>query len=155
MPAAKRRKSCNSTAAKGPTRGQPVQEQAAQYLLGTARFPVDTLTPVWSKGTNRLLDIRQVRELCDSFRHERLLRESEGNRLQVCYSCAEFVRIIVHLAITTSDRASGAGNSLLSFHDWVEVNRSRAELMARQYWLAVLERFLQKEFLIALPKEHS
>jgi hypothetical protein len=99
--------------------------------------------------------MRQVRELCDSFGREGLLRESEGNRLQVCCSRAEFARMMAHLATTTSDGASGAGDALPSFHDWVEVNGSRAELMAGQHRLAALERFLQKEFPTAPPEEHS
>jgi hypothetical protein len=130
-----------------------VRERAAEHLLGTARFPVDALTPVWRKGTNRPLDMRQVRELCDSFGREGLLRESEGNRLQVCCSRAEFARMTTHLATTTGDGASGAGDSLPSFHDWVEVNGCRAELMAGQHRVAALERFLQKEFPTAPPEE--
>jgi hypothetical protein len=90
--------------------------------------------------------MRQVRELFNRFGRKELLRESEGNRLKVCCSRAESARMTTHLATTTGNKASGAGEALLSFHDWVEVNRCRAELMAGQHRVAALKRFLQKEF---------
>jgi hypothetical protein len=150
---AKRKKARDDASSKGPTRGRPVRERAEPYRLATARFPVDALTPVWREGSNRELDIKQVRDLCESFGREQLLRESEENRLRVCCSRAEVERMTAHLA-ATGDATSGAAPSLPSFHDWVEVNGCRAELMAGQHRVAALRRFLQKEFPNSSSEEH-
>jgi hypothetical protein len=44
------------TAVKETREADTLYNQAAPYLLGTAKFPIDALTSEWSIGVNRPID---------------------------------------------------------------------------------------------------
>ena len=60
-----------------------VREQAEPYRLSTAKFPLEALTPSWSIGSNRTVDIKHVQDLCRIFEENGVLRECAENHLLV------------------------------------------------------------------------
>ena len=142
-PVAKRPRAQSDEAPEDVTYGQSVRERAEPYRLGTARFPVDALTPVWKQGHNRDPDKKQIQALCKIFEEQEVQRESVENRLRVICSRAEVERMTAHLE-QAGEPASETPSSLPSFHDWVQVNGCCAELMAGQHRVKALELFLKR-----------
>lgn len=131
-------------ASEDPTHGQSIGEQAERYRLATAKFPIDALTPTWCVGSNRVLDLKHVKALCQTFEQQKLQRESVENRLRVACSRAELQKMMDHLGWAgtgTDDTAS----SWPSFQDWTLVNNHPAELMAGQHRVEALKMFLSKK----------
>jgi hypothetical protein len=140
---AKRPRAQSDDAPEDVAYGQSVRERAEPYRLGTARFPVDGLTPVWTQGCNRDPDKKQVQALCKIFEEQEVQRESVENRLRVLCSRAEVERMTAHLA-QAGEPTSETASSLPSFRDWVKVNGGCAELMAGQHRVKALELFLKR-----------
>jgi hypothetical protein len=123
------------------TNGQSVREQAEGYRLITAKFPVAALTPIWSVGSNRDIDVRHVKSLCQIFKEEKLQREVAENRLRLACSRAEVERMIEHLAVA-GERSPEP--QWPSFKDWMLVNGCEAEIMAGQHRVAALKVLLSQ-----------
>jgi hypothetical protein len=122
------------------TGAQSIVEQAQPYLLTTARFPINALTPVWGQGSNRQVDTNHAQSLCRIFKEQGLQREPEENHLRIACSRAEVDRMIDYL------RTAGTVNESLSllpaypsFDDWMEVNRTKVEIMAGQHRVEALK----------------
>src|SRR5437773_953282 len=62
---------------------ESVVEQAEKYRLGTARLPIDSLSPQWhsGKGTNRQINQKHAMTLARVFYEEGLKRKSPENHL--------------------------------------------------------------------------
>jgi hypothetical protein len=144
QPATKRRRAQEDEASEDLTHGQSIREQAEPYRLATAIFHVDALTPVWTVGSNRDLDMKQVHALCAIFEQQQLQRESVQNRLRVACSRADVERMTAHLA-QAGQPTSETASSWPSFRDWVSVNGCPVELMAGQHRVAALKAFLHKK----------
>lgn len=86
------------------TNGQSVREQAEQYRLATAKFPLNALTPDWTIGSNRPIDAKHVQTLCQIFEVQRLQRELVENRLRIACSQADVQRMMEHLQKAGSSR---------------------------------------------------
>ena len=54
-------------AVKGIREADSIYDQAAPYLLATAKFPIDALTSEWNIGANRPIEPAHKRRLCQIF----------------------------------------------------------------------------------------
>jgi hypothetical protein len=117
------------------TNTKSVRELAEPYRLATAKFPIDALTPAWSIGSNRPIDPKHVQSLCRIFDEQHLQREAVENHLLVACSQAEVQRMLAHCQLE-----KGIAESIAwpSFHDWMFVNGSPAEIMAGQHRVEAL-----------------
>jgi len=125
------------------TNGLSIREQAEQYRLATAKFPVDALTPSWSIGSNRPIDTKHVQTLCQIFEVQRLQREPVENRLRIACSQAEVQRMMEHLE-KTGEQPLETSSPWPSFWDWMSINGRKAEIMAGQHRVEALKVFLQR-----------
>jgi hypothetical protein len=140
----KRTKLPSNEAPEDLTHGQSVRDRAKPYLLATAKFRVDDLTPTWTDGRNRDLDKRQANALCAIFEGQQLQRESVENRLRVLCSREEVEQMQAYL----QQEGGALGETSSSwpwFGDWAKVNRGPAELMAGQHRVAALKAFFEKK----------
>jgi hypothetical protein len=71
-----------------------IYDQAAPYLLVTAKFPIDALTAEWSIGVNRPIDQAHKRRLRQIFNEAGVLRRDKNHRLQVACSKAEVQQML-------------------------------------------------------------
>lgn len=142
QPPAKRRRPQSGAPKDDSTYGQSLLERAKDYHLGTARFPINALNPVWKEGQNRDPDGKQIQALLKIFKEQGVQREAVAHRLRVICPRAEFERMVAHLAQTGSPTAKTA--PVPSFFDWVEVNGSRIELMAGQHRVKAFDLLLAK-----------
>jgi hypothetical protein len=143
------------------TDAKSVREQAKPYHLCTAKFPLEALTPSWSIGSNRTVDVKHVQDLCRIFEENGVQRECAENHLLLACTQAAVQKMMDH----TKSSASGvsgledrAGNNLepwLSFEEWMSVNGSKAEIMAGQHRVEALKMFLERKGNEAVRKEQS
>lgn len=135
-----------------------IYDQAAPYLLATARFPIDALTSEWSIGVNRPIDQAHKRRLRQIFDEVGVLRRDVTHRLQVACSKAQVQQMLAHVseegqAQTTAAAAEGAedGDSKWpSFEGWMSVIGADAELIAGHHRVEAFKEYLQ---LRGLPED--
>jgi hypothetical protein len=145
-----------------------IYDQAAPYLLVTARFPIDALTPEWSIGLNRPIDETHKRRLRQIFDEAGVLRRGTSHRLQVACSKAQVQQMLDHLkeegqAETTvatgeSVKASSEGWGSVEegdskwplFEGWESVIGEKAELIAGHHRVEAFKEYLE---LRRSPKE--
>ena len=138
-----------------------VREQAEPYRLCTAKFPLEALTPSWSIGSNRAVDVKHVQDLCRIFEENGLRRECAENRLLVACTQADVHKMMGHLKLLASGvgRLEGQAEDSVqpwpSFEGWASVNGSRAEIMAGQHRVEALKMFLERKGNEATRKEQS
>ena len=65
---------------------ESVIAQAKPYLLATAKFPIEALTPIWKVGRNRQIDTKHVQNLYRIFKEQNLQREVDENHLRIACS---------------------------------------------------------------------
>ena len=148
------------TAVKEIKEADSIYDQAAPYLLATARFPIDALTSEWTIGVNRPIDQAHKRRLRQIFDEVGVLRRDESHRLQVACSKAQVQQMLAHLskegqAQTTAAAAEGAedGDSKWpSFEGWTSVVGADAELIAGHHRIEAFKEYLR---LRGLPKEEQ
>lgn len=116
-----------------------IRQQAEPYQLGTARFPINALTPTWRIGSNRPIDKKHVQDLSQIF-EKQLQREQEENHLRIACSRIEFQRMTDHL-----QKAEKSASELWpAFDDWMSVNKCKAEIMSGQHRVEALRVFLAR-----------
>lgn len=130
--------------------GDSIYDQAAPYLLATARFPIDALTSQWSNGINRPIDQAHKRRLRQVFNEVGVFRRDRSHRLQIACSKAEVQKMLHHLeehqACTAAAAAKGADEVDLewpSFEDWLSVVGSKVELIAGHHRVEAFKEYLQ------------
>ena len=146
------------TAVKQIKEADSIYDQAAPYLLVTAKFPIDALTSEWSIGVNRPIDQAHKRRLRQIFDEVGVLRRDRSHRLQVACSKAQVQQMLAHLneegqAQTTAAAGEGAeeGDSKWpSFEGWESVIGAEAELIAGHHRIEAFKEHLR---LCRLPKE--
>jgi hypothetical protein len=122
-----------------------VREQARKHRILTARMPTKALTPIWSLGMNRRLDVKHVRTLCTVFTQGGLNRKAEENHLLVLCSKADVSRMMKHLQRRNEVATPNALDELPFFGDWLSVNRGNlVEVMAGQHRVKALEAYVQE-----------
>lgn len=139
------------TAVKEVKEADSIYDQAAPYLLVTARFPIDALTAEWSIGVNRPIDQAHKRRLRQIFDEAGVLRRDTSHRLQVACSQAQVQRILDHLkAEGQSETAATAGESpekgdskWPSFEGWGSVIGEKAELIAGHHRVEAFKEYLR------------
>lgn len=135
-----------------------IYDQAAPYLLATAKFPIDALTSEWNIGANRPIDPAHKRRLCQIFNEAGVLRRDRSHRLQVACSKAQVQQMLDHLAedgqaqaTATPAESAGEGDPQWpSFEGWVSVVGGKAELIAGHHRIEAFKEYLQRR---ELPEE--
>ena len=92
---------------------ESVVEQAEKYRLGTARLPIDSLSPQWhsGNGTNRQINQKHAMTLARVFYEEGLKRKSPENHLIVGCSRSQVDAMLQVLASRSSGSAAGERNN--------------------------------------------
>jgi len=124
-----------------------LRDRAEPYRLVTAIFPIDALTPVWKRGTNRSLNVPHQRRLCHAFRRE-LRRTDLDNALRLTCTQQEVDRMIAELERQGQGRTDWkhrTPGSWPSFMDWMRVNAPRVELMAGHHRVEALKEYLKDQ----------
>lgn len=123
-----------------------IYQQAKPYLLATAKLPLDALTCSWRIGNNRRLDPQHVANLCQSFHHGNLARQTEENYLLVLCSSQAIRSMMGHLGskIQREDVTAIHTGHMQSFEDWLDVNDEKPEVMAGQHRIAALQKYVEQ-----------
>ncbi|KAI8665188.1 hypothetical protein NCS56_00954000 [Fusarium sp. Ph1] len=122
--------------------GRSAQHEAENYRLATARMPLDALSCVWRKGTNRHLNRRHVEKLCNAFQQGNLERQETENYLLVQCSAEAVSRMMSHLGQSES---LSQCNQIPSFEDWAVVNpNEEAEVMAGQHRIEAMREYVKQ-----------
>lgn len=146
--AAKRRKISETapariTAGDGAHVKKSLYEEAAPYLITTARVPFDALDPTWSQGTNRPINKQHVQRLYEILVEQTPDRESAEHHIRGKCKRADVDRML--------RRAAAAPHSSTApyarFDLWSEVNESKIELIAGQHRLQAFAEYARREKL--------
>ncbi|KAI8664154.1 hypothetical protein NCS55_00922900 [Fusarium keratoplasticum] len=122
--------------------GRSAQHEAEDYRLATARMPLDALSCVWRKGTNRHLNRQHVEKLCNAFQQGKLKRQETENHLLVQCSAEAVRRMMSHLGQLGHHSQC---NQVLSFEDWLVVNpNEKAEVMAGQHRIEAMREYVKQ-----------
>jgi hypothetical protein len=119
-------------------------QQVEPYRLITAKFPIDRVTTVWSRGRNRPINDAHCEQLRKAFRSG-LHREDPQNYLRLACQKVEVDRMVSHLLAQGQSTSSDVRRSWVDFTDWAEVNPSQAELMAGAHRVKALKAFLKSQ----------
>jgi hypothetical protein len=146
------------TAVKEISEADSIYDQAAPYLLVTARFPIDALTSEWSMGVNRPIDQAHKRRLRQIFDEAGVLRRDTSHQLQVACSKAQVQHMLDHLeeedqaqtAVPATEGAEEGDSKWPSFEGWASVIGAKAELIAGHHRV---EAFKEYARLRQLPEE--
>ena len=145
-------------AAKGIREADSIYDQAAPYLLATAKFPIDALTSEWNLGANRPIDPAHKRRLRQIFDEAGVLRRDRSHRLQVACSKAQVQQMLDYLsedgqaqaAATAAESAEEGDSKWPSFAGWVSVVGAKVELIAGHHRIEAFKEYLQRR---GLPEE--
>jgi hypothetical protein len=128
-----------------------IYDQARPYFLATAKFPIDSLTPVWTVGANRPIDDAHKRRLCEIFKEQGVLRKDLGYRLRVACTKAQVQKMLDHI---NRGRAHSADlgsvdtprdeSEYPSFEGWDIIIGEKAELMAGNHRVEALKEYLRR-----------
>ena len=130
-----------------------LHDQAKQYRLVTASFPIDSLDPNWSFGTNRAIDEAHKRRLCQIFKDEGVLRRDARHRLHVACSKAQVQKMLDYLkqrdsqplpVVTATGDAGEADAQWLCFEGWDIVVGEKAELIAGHHRVEAFKEHLRR-----------
>ena len=128
-----------------------IHDQARPYRLVTAKFPIDSLTLVWTVGANRPIDDAYKRRLCEIFKEQGVLRKDLGYRLRVACTKAQVQKMLDHInrgrahnADSGSVDAPGDESEYLSFEGWDTIIGEKAELMAGNHRVEALKEYLRR-----------
>lgn len=146
------------TAGKELREADSIYDQAAPYLLATARFPIDALTAEWSIGVNRPIDEAHKRRLRQIFDEAGVLRRGTSHRLQVACSKAHVQQMLDHLkeedqaetTVTTGESVEEGDSKWPSFEGWESVIGEKAELIAGHHRVEAFKEYLRQR---QLPEE--
>lgn len=132
---------------------ESIRDQAEPYRLVTAKFPIDALTPIWTVGANRPINQAHKRRLCRIFQQQGVLRKEISHRLRIACTKAEVEKMQHHLRLqlepeTRPENEDGSvparDSEWLSFDDWMQVNGTKAELMAGNHRVEALKEYVQR-----------
>jgi hypothetical protein len=128
-----------------------IHDQARPYRLVTAKFPIDSLTPVWTVGANRPIDDAHKRRLCEIFKEQGVLRKDLGYRLRVACTKAQVQKMLDHInrgrahnADSGSVDSPGDKSEYPSFEGWDIIIGEKAELMAGNHRVEALKEYLRR-----------
>jgi hypothetical protein len=129
---------------------QSVHDETQNFLLGTARFPVDALTARWSLGENRSIDRNHVKRLCKLFKDQGVRRSDVECHIIVGCTRQQHERMLVHTGIGVGEQCmssetvtTATTSTTVSFSDWEEVNECKAELLAGNHRVEALKELLK------------
>ena len=119
---------------------QSAVEEAKPYLLVTAKFPIDALTPEWSLGVNRSINTQHKQRLYRNFIEQGVLRNEQVNRLRIACTKVEVQQMLDYVGHGKEQ----SGEEWPFFKDWMVVNNGRkAELLAGNHRVEALKEYLQ------------
>ena len=120
-----------------------IQDEAQQYLLGTARFPVDALTSRWSVGENRNVDRRHVKNICQLFKDRGVRRKDAECHIIVGSTKQHFELMKAHKY--SNEWLTGSNEAIPPcFGDWEKVTGCKAELLAGNHRVEALKELLKE-----------
>lgn len=129
-----------------PVHEYSLYNESKEFLLGTARFPVDALTPRWSLGENRSISPAHVKQLCKLFNDQGLRRSDAECYIRVGCTRQQFQNMLAHVRsqqLEASLEETDEGGDGLWFRDWEVVNGCKAELLAGNHRVEALKRLLK------------
>ncbi|CAM1507688.1 Fc.00g073290.m01.CDS01 [Cosmosporella sp. VM-42] len=110
-------------------------------------MPIHALTPKWSIGENRQVDLKHVQKLYSIFKKGELKRKAKNNYFLLLCSREDVSMMRKHLEVDETATATATGETLC-FDDWLSVHEGkRAEIMAGQHWVKALEAYVQWDTL--------
>ncbi|KAF1951134.1 hypothetical protein CC80DRAFT_509011 [Byssothecium circinans] len=116
--------------------------QAANYLLATAKFPIDQLTADWAIGQNRPINKAHKKRIHQLYNEVGVLRRDSSHRLQVTCTKAQVDKMRNWLA--ENPAAENIQDNVPSFMDWAAAGCQPAELMAGNHRVQALQDFLEE-----------
>jgi hypothetical protein len=120
-------------------------DEAEEYRMVTACFPIGVLTPKWTHGRNRSPSTPHILQLRKSFDNE-LGRTDPSNTLRVACSPEHVDRMIAELkrqGDTRADWKQRTPDAWPSFWEWQSVNPEPVELMDGQHRVEALKEYLK------------
>src|ERR1700754_3512927 len=131
-----------------------IREEAEPYRLGTVKFPIDALSPVWSMGTNRLIDEAHKRKLCGLFKDLGLRRADVGNRIRVVCSRDDVEKMKDAMGLAGEENnnmsrplegAQAKEPAWPYFKEWMQIVGKEAELIAGNHRVEALKEMLKSD----------
>jgi hypothetical protein len=119
-----------------------IEERAEPFRLMTAKFPIDDVTAQWSIGTNRDVDVKHVRQLCQLFEEHGLQRQDRTHRVRLLCHAEDVRAMCDHLGIDAgpNDHSTDPPH----FEGWSTLTSSSAELLAGNHRINALKEFLKQ-----------
>jgi hypothetical protein len=122
---------------------ESIRDLAEPYRLATAKFSIDSLTPIWSDGTNRPIDRNHVMALCRLFQSGIRRRRAQDRFIVVCAK-RDVERMLARVTQHGGDGEGEGDAEWPSFHDWVEVVGAKAELAAGNHRAEALKEYMRR-----------
>jgi hypothetical protein len=108
----------------------------------TVKFPIDDVNFEWSMGSNRDVDARHVRQLCQLFEQHGLQRQSRSDRVRLL-CCAEDVKAMCEsLGIDSTPKDHSTEPPY--FEGWTALTSSFAEMLAGNHRIQALKAYLKQ-----------
>ncbi|KAJ8610550.1 hypothetical protein MRB53_038455 [Persea americana] len=140
---ASRRVRPRNTTSNDPLASISLEDRAEPFRLMTVKFPIDDVTPQWSLGSNRDVDAKQVRRLCELFREHGLQRRDRAHRIRLLCSARDVKKMCERLGIEC--QRNEHGTDLPVFTGWLATTSSTAEMLAGNHRVQALQAYLQEQ----------
>jgi hypothetical protein len=119
-----------------------IEERAEPFRLMTVKFPIDDVTAQWSMGSNRDVDVKHVRQLCQLFKEHGLQRQDRTHRVRLLCHTEDVRAMCDHLGIDADP--NDHSSDLPFFEGWSTLTSSSAELLAGNHRINALREFLKQ-----------
>jgi hypothetical protein len=119
-----------------------IEKRAEPFRLMTVKFPIDDVTPQWSMGSNRDVDAKHVRQLCQIFDEHGLQRQDRTHRVRLLCEAKDVKAICDHLGIDVTPNDHSTDPPF--FEGWSAFTSSPAELLAGNHRIHALKEFLKQ-----------
>jgi hypothetical protein len=119
-----------------------IEERAEPFRLMTVKFPIDEVNAEWSMGSNRDVEMKHVRQLCQVFDEHGLQRQDRTHRARLLCDAQDVRAMCDHLGIDSAPNDHNADPPF--FEGWSAVTSSPAELLAGNHRIHALKEFLQR-----------
>ena len=139
-----RRVRAKSTPARGALpESRSIEERAEPFRLMTVKFPIDDVSAKWSMGSNRDVDVKHVRQLCQLFEEHGLQRQDRNHRVRLLCSAEDVKTMCDRLGVDATPNDSSGANPPY-FEGWSSFTSCPAELLAGNHRVHALGEFLKQ-----------
>jgi hypothetical protein len=105
-----------------------IKERAEPFRLMTVKFPIADVTAQWSMGSNRDVDVKHVRQLCQLNEEHGLQRQDCAHRVRLLCHAEDVRAMCDHLGIDADPNDHSSDPPF--FEGWSTLTSSSAELLA-------------------------